>query len=202
MNIIDRLISVAKSQDQSLGPALPHSYRKNGCYPLIQSAVLIPCFQVAGSETFELLLTVRQQTLSSHAGQVCFPGGRFDEQMDKNFSDTALRECFEETRIPKKNIRLLGTFGYLDTITGYRIYPYMSLIQNMSPTDLIMNQAEISDYFFVKMKHVLDLSTYSQTTREFNNQTFSSYWFNYSGYKVWGATARILYLLAKSIAEA
>ena len=87
MEIIDRLRLAIKVPDQALGPKLPHAQ------PLIKSAVMIPFFQLPKSKNLELLLTVRQKTLSSHGGQVCLPGGRYERGLDKDFSDTALREC-------------------------------------------------------------------------------------------------------------
>ena len=95
---------------------------------------------------------------------------------------------------------MIGSHGHLDTLTGYRIYPYRGLIRNTSKI-LSPNRDEISDYFFVSLSSVLDISTYLTVRRQFNKETFLTYWFDHSGYRIWGATAQILYSLAESIRQ-
>ncbi len=190
MNILDKLTQATKTESSPIGPKLVHSK------PLIHSAVVIPCIQTNPGD-FDVLLTVREKKLSSHAGQVCFPGGRYDKALDQDYRNTALRECFEETNISASEIKLLGSLGYLDTITGYRMFPYVGIIQN-EDIEINVNPDEISDYFFVPLSKILNASTYTETSVDYNGQHFKTYHFDQSGYRVWGATARILRSLAIS----
>merc|ERR1719215_2013618 len=54
-----------------------------------------------------VLLCVRAAGLRSHAGEICFPGGRTDPT-DKDAASTALREAEEELGIDSSDVRVLG----------------------------------------------------------------------------------------------
>lgn len=54
-------------------------------------------------------------SLRSHAGEISFPGGKFDEQHDKNAQDTALRETEEELGLPRE---LFDVWAKLPTLQG------------------------------------------------------------------------------------
>jgi len=57
-----------------------------------QAAVLVALAD--GPDGAEVLLTRRAQTLSSHRGEISFPGGRVDP--GETFETATLRETFEE----------------------------------------------------------------------------------------------------------
>ena len=57
-----------------------------------QAAVLVP---ITRSDDPELVLTLRAAGLSTHGGEVAFPGGRRDPE-DADLVRTALREAEEE----------------------------------------------------------------------------------------------------------
>ena len=52
-------------------------------------------------------LTVRHAGLRAHAGEVSLPGGAIDPS-DASPADAALREAWEELRIPPAEVRILG----------------------------------------------------------------------------------------------
>lgn len=58
-----------------------------------QSSVLI-AFIIQDGEYF-LVLEQRSAHISQ-AGEICFPGGRFDHTLDTTTKDTAIRETWEE----------------------------------------------------------------------------------------------------------
>merc|ERR1719480_657841 len=66
-----------------------------------RAAVLVPLVDVAGSP--HLLYTRRSLGMSSHSGQVSFPGGKKDEE-DEDIIKTALRETEEELGIAMSQI--------------------------------------------------------------------------------------------------
>src|ERR1700686_3235325 len=70
-----------------LGPAEPS---------LRPAAVLMP---IVEREEPSVLFTRRTEHLPSHAGQICFPGGRYHAD-DKTLIRTALREMEEEIGLP------------------------------------------------------------------------------------------------------
>ena len=69
---------------------LPQSFEVDPRFP--EAAVLMP---ITRSETPELVLTLRASGLSTHGGEVAFPGGRRDPE-DRHLIHTALREAEEE----------------------------------------------------------------------------------------------------------
>ncbi|NKF32243.1 CoA pyrophosphatase, partial [Pseudomonas sp. BGM005] len=60
----------------------------------------------------DVLLQRRAATLSSHPGQVSFPGGRREEQ-DADAVATALREAQEETGLDPAGVDVLATLAEL-----------------------------------------------------------------------------------------
>lgn len=68
-----------------------------------EAAVLVPLFQ-DDEGTVRVVLTERSHKLSTHAGEVAFPGGKRDPE-DIAIRDTALREAHEEVRCWKHPIQ-------------------------------------------------------------------------------------------------
>ena len=60
----------------------------------------------------EIIFTQRSTKLSTHSGEVSFPGGKWDEQ-DKNLYETALRESNEEINLNTEDVVLAGSLNYL-----------------------------------------------------------------------------------------
>src|SRR5262245_33507518 len=75
--------------------------------PVRPAAVLIP---VVDHDEPTVLLTQRSPHLSSHAGQISFPGGKIDAG-DATPMDAALREACEEVGLMRDFIEPIG---YLD----------------------------------------------------------------------------------------
>ncbi|MHB9142869.1 MAG: NUDIX hydrolase [Paludibacter sp.] len=70
-----------------------------------KSAVLILFFQ--DEDILKMIVIRRSNYVGIHAGQIAFPGGRYEEE-DINVETTALREIQEEIGIPKDKIEILG----------------------------------------------------------------------------------------------
>lgn len=91
------------------------------------AAVLVALYVDQG----ELLavLTRRRDDLPRHAGEISFPGGRYDET-DSDLAATALREAHEEIGLPPAAVDVLGALQPTPTIaTGYAVYPFVGLIE-------------------------------------------------------------------------
>lgn len=56
-----------------------------------------------------LLFEVRSKRLEMQPGEICFPGGRIES--GETPETAALRELWEELRVPSRQVTLLGPHG-------------------------------------------------------------------------------------------
>src|SRR4030095_4933548 len=87
--------------------------------PVRPAAVLIP---VVDHQEPTVLLTQRSPHLSSHAGQISFPGGKIDAT-EASPLDAALREAEEEVGLKRDFIEPIGYLDLYGTAFGFRILP-------------------------------------------------------------------------------
>jgi 8-oxo-dGTP pyrophosphatase MutT (NUDIX family) len=118
------------------------------------AAVLLPIV-LRGPEGQDphLLLTQRTQHLSSHAGQIAFPGGKVDPQ-DISAEHAALREAQEEVGLSPHHVQILGTLPIYITGTAFHITPVVGLV---SPEiKLVPNPFEVEDIFEVPLAFLMN----------------------------------------------
>lgn len=127
----------------------------------VQAAVLIPL--VMRSQLM-VLLTQRSDTLSTHSGQIAFPGGRVDAT-DIDAADTALREANEEVGLPRAHVEVLGTLPTYVTGTAYIITPVVALIR--PGAHLMANPGEVADIFEVPLKYLMNPAHHRRHETEF-----------------------------------
>ena len=78
----------------------------------------------------EIIFTQRSTKLSTHSGEVSFPGGKWDEQ-DKNLYQTALRESNEEINLNTEDVVLAGSLNYLVSKHKIEVNPYVGLRKDL-----------------------------------------------------------------------
>ncbi len=91
-----------------------------------------------------MILNRRTQKAQHHKRKIFFPGGR-KNNLDKDLTETALRETWEEMDIDSRSVSVLGALGKTETTTGYEItptvglisYPYQFNIQNDEVKEVI-----------------------------------------------------------------
>jgi len=149
-------------------------------------------------EPAELLLTVRPEGMSNHAGQVAFPGGRCEE--DETFEQTALRETEEEVAIVASSIELLGPLTplYIPP-SNFFVHPFVGFTPD--PPDLTVTSAEVARLFSVPVSHLLDPAVERVATRKWNSETHQVPYLALNGEFVWGATAMMLSELISAISS-
>jgi 8-oxo-dGTP pyrophosphatase MutT (NUDIX family) len=76
------------------------------------AAVLVLLAQDTGSDDPDVLLQLRSNGVTAHAGQVCFPGGAVDDTDDGPVA-TALREATEEVGVRAEDVRPLAVLPEL-----------------------------------------------------------------------------------------
>ncbi len=160
---------------------------------LTPAAVLLPL--VLRDEPM-VLLTQRTDTLSRHAGQVAFPGGRA-EPNDISLVETALRETQEETGIEPAFVTVAGFLDAYETGTGYAILPVVGC--HADGFALKAQEAEVAAIFEVPLSFLLDPVNRVKQTREFQGTQRSFYSFTWQDRYIWGATAAMLINFADRI---
>lgn len=139
-----------------------------------------------------VILTLRADHLSSHPGQVAFPGGRLDPS-DVTVVDTALREAHEEIGLRPELVTPIGLLEGYRTGTGYRIVPVLSLV---SPQYIpIPDEREVADIFEVPLEFLMSAGNHQRHSREWQGHMRHFYAMPYGERYIWGATAGILRLM-------
>jgi 8-oxo-dGTP pyrophosphatase MutT (NUDIX family) len=90
------------------------------------AAVLVPLVQRPGGLT--VLLTERTMHLSTHSGQVAFPGGKVDSG-DASAAAAALREAEEEVALPRGFVEVIGQLPVYVTGTQFIVTPVVALVR-------------------------------------------------------------------------
>lgn len=140
-----------------------------------------------------VLLTERTTHLSTHSGQVAFPGGRADPG-DATPADTALREAQEEVGLAPEFVEVLGTLPIYVTGSSFIITPVVALVR--PDCVLTPNPYEVADLFEVPLDFLLNPAHHRRHV--FDRDGLHREWFSMpyqDGAKthfIWGATAGML----------
>lgn len=145
-----------------------------------------------------ILFNKRTDMVEHHKGQICFPGGRQDDD-DEDLIFTAKRETHEEMGIRPGAIQVLGQLGEIFTPTGYKITPFVGRLSK--PHIYKPNPFEIDEIFEVSLDYLLSSEAYHTEPREYDRKVYQMPVFTYEDYKIWGATAKILKDLLDAIRE-
>jgi 8-oxo-dGTP pyrophosphatase MutT (NUDIX family) len=150
------------------------------------AAVLIPVMQ--RQDSYSILLTERAAHLSTHAGQVAFPGGRIDA--GETAFAAALREAEEEIGLPPSAVEPLGFLPSYVSGTGFRVQPLVALVS----TDPVLrpNPDEVGRIFEIPLDLALDLGRYRTGTVHWREQDRRFFILDYPEAYIWGVTAGIL----------
>lgn len=158
------------------------------------AGVLIPiCIH---NDELSLLYTLRAANLTTHRGQVSFPGGMKDPT-DKSLEDTALRETYEELGILPEDVEVWGTGNFIVTRQRISIMPVIGFLKTELIIDnLAMNQDEVEEVFTIPIQTLCDSNYHAHT--QFRN-TYSTPVYFGGTHRVWGLTAIITHLFLKAL---
>jgi 8-oxo-dGTP pyrophosphatase MutT (NUDIX family) len=177
--------------DYDLDPAHKPVPRRD----LTPAAVLLP---IVVRKEPTVLFTERTAHLSSHAGQVSFPGGRAQAN-DISLVETALRETQEETGIAPGFVTIAGFLEAYETGTGFAILPVVGVLSEGFA--LMPNADEVTQIFEVPLAFLLDPKNCERQSAEWQGRKREFYAFNYGSHYIWGATAAILVNFAQRLAQ-
>lgn len=137
-----------------------------------------------------IVLTERAAKLSSHAGEVAFPGGKRDLE-DFDLKHTALREANEEIGVDPADVKVLGALSQVQSLHGLCVTPYVGVISD----DLLLtpNPGEIAAVFKTPVAFLLDKE--NMKMNEFRLTSGRSRYvpsWHYQGREIWGLTAWVI----------
>ncbi|MDQ2065160.1 CoA pyrophosphatase [Xinfangfangia sp. CPCC 101601] len=155
------------------------------------AAVLVPVWLRADGP--QVILTKRASHLQHHPGQVSFPGGKV-EPSDASPEAAALRESQEEIGLSAEFVTIIGRMPRHETVTSFAITPILATVApGFSPQP---EPGEVDEVFTVPLEVLLDPNRYRIERRLWRGTWRSYYAVPWGPYYIWGATARILRVLA------
>jgi 8-oxo-dGTP pyrophosphatase MutT (NUDIX family) len=158
------------------------------------AAVLFP---IVERSTPSALFTRRTDDLPSHAGQICFPGGKYHTD-DETLIRTALREVEEEIGLPPDQVEVAGFLdSHVTANTGFAILPVVGFL---SPDyRLAIDPGEVAEVFEAPLAYILDPQNQARRSLERNGVRREFYAIDYQGHTIWGATAAMIVNLSERL---
>lgn len=123
-----------------------------------------------------------------HAGQISFPGGRYEES-DLNFEQCALRETHEEIGINPSKIKVIGALSSLYVyVSNFVVYPFIGYADEQVKFDL--QESEVSSIIEVPLSYLSQKQIIKSGTISIRNMVLKEVpYYDLYGQKLWGATA-------------
>ena len=182
---------------------------------LRRASILVPLFErpiqesSSSQSNLHVLFTQRPQKMKSHGGEVCFPGGKQDEDDRGCDITTALREAHEEVGLHPDHVQQIARMETIESKHSLCVTPIIGLIQPSSaaePSQLTLNEHEVEAAFAVPLEYFtipenlasIQKIQYGVDGREFLMRT---YLFDdpESGrqFRIWGLTAHVIHHVAE-----
>ena len=134
-----------------------------------------------------ILMTEKPKHLKFHAGEISFPGGKFDSD-DSNLLETALRETREEIGLSISKNQVIGQLEPVVTLnSGFTILPFVSIIDEI---ESLSANSEVETILHIPLTSFL--KTMADDQNPLHKRIQEMYTFEYQNKIIWGASARIL----------
>lgn len=155
-----------------------------------KAAVLIGL--VERGQEIKVILTQRTDKLSTHSGQVAFPGGKIDTD-DASPESAALREAWEEIGLDINEVEIIARLPDYYTGSGFIIAPVLGVVS--AEADFEINTEEVDFMFEVPLQFFMNWKNHTISSKNFNGGERHYYEMPYEGHYVWGVTAGIIRVL-------
>ena len=143
-----------------------------------------------------VILTLRNETMRKHPGQISFPGGRVDPG-DADAVDAALREAEEEIGLPRNAVEVIGIADRYRTITGFEVTPVIGVVP--PGLELTPHPGEVAAVFEAPLRYLLDPAHQHVRSAVLRGQERRYYEIDYEGRRIWGATAAMIVNLGRRL---
>ncbi|MEL6920194.1 MAG: CoA pyrophosphatase [Pseudomonadota bacterium] len=181
----------ATSGDHALNPDYNPSERES---PFKPAAVLIGIAN-RGDDAM-VILTQRAAHLSSHSGQIAFPGGKIDA--GETPIEAALREADEEIGLSSDEVTVLGAMGTYYSGSGYSITPVIATVNDQASFSI--NRDEVAELFEVPLRFLMDRQNRTLESRFWKGKERHYYVMDFDDpnraleepRRIWGVTAGII----------
>jgi 8-oxo-dGTP pyrophosphatase MutT (NUDIX family) len=140
------------------------------------------------SPDLPILFVVRSDRVSTHQGQIAFPGGRLEEGETPVVG--ALREAHEEVGLPLDKVQVIGTLPAFNTAVSNRwLTPVVALSDQ--PWQVVSDGFEVADWFWAPLQTVIDAQHYTKTF-ERSGVAREVHFYQVGEHIVWGVTGAIV----------
>ena len=161
----------------------PITQRENQPYP--QKAAVLVILYPKNNEA-HVLMTKRALHLRSHAGEISFPGGVYEEDEDDGLLATALRETNEEVGVKIETSKVIAELPIVNTRFGFEITPFVCVTSKTLEFD--PEEDEVDEILEIPFTSLL--ASQQQDVGFSQEKDIVMYWFKH--HRIWGASAKIL----------
>lgn len=176
----------------------------NGWERMRRASIIIPLVEI--NNDVYILFEVRAKKLTSQPGDICFPGGKIDN--NETPEQAALREMSEELGV--KNIDIINELDTVVRYDGIIIHPYLGIIKDIK--EINISESEVDHVFYVPLEYLLKHEPLEVSNRinverskdfpydlivdkenyKFREASYRSLFYKYENYNIWGITAEML----------
>lgn len=135
---------------KKLKTALPEFPNVMGKERYFNAAVLVPLIVV--DNEYHLLFQKRAPFIRQ-GSEICFPGGKFEPEVDIDFMNTAVRETVEELGIPQESICVEGRFDTLLAPLGVTVEPFLATLSIENLNQLSPDPSEVERVFTIPVDY-------------------------------------------------
>ncbi len=153
---------------------------------MIEAAVLLIIYNN------KIIFIKRRADLKQHSGEVSFPGGKFDPEVDNSLMETAIREVEEEIGLCRDYYKILYELPVQQTVsTNFLVHTFVAktIRDNI---DFKINCAEVERIILIPVNHFFNEKRKVKVPLKFNNSVYLNTFYYFENYLIWGATSRIL----------
>ena len=156
------------------------------------AGILVPVFEEGGE--LWLWLTERSASLSTHGGEISFPGGKTDPGEDDLAA--AVREAEEEIGLGKERLEVLGCLPAMSSKKGLVCSPFVAAVDRRG-FEPRLNKGEVEDLFAVPIAWLLDEKNMRAVKSDWGLTSFEWVFVrDQKQFRIWGLTgAIVLHLL-------